>query len=186
MSENSKPEYRENPDPQQKHRLTMRIDNAPGQFDWIHGTMQFNVENTECLPPPKENPGGHTSPVPVRMIPFELERQPDGEYTAAVFTDGMIDEDYYDRGVCRWKLLNVQVQLKATGAEEETLFMADLFQDELMAGQAKTLYYWKNRYPREDGFDSFPASGQGDLSQVPADKQEEFFSISLTAKEATP
>jgi hypothetical protein len=186
MSDKPKPEYRENPDPQQTNRLTMRIDNAPGEFKSIHGFMQFDVANRECLPPPDSNPGGHTSPVPTRSIPFELERQPDGGYTATVFTDGMIDEDYHGRGVCQWKLVNVQVQLQATGAEGETLFMADLYGDELVAGKTKALHYWKGGYPREEGFDSFPDSGKAEAEEFKPELRNELFTITLASKEMKP
>ena len=186
MNDIPKPEYRKNPAPQQTHRLTMRIEDAPGEFTSILGFMQFDVVNKECLPPPSSNPGGHTSPVPTRSIPFDLERLPDGEYAGTVFTDGMVDEDYHGRGVCQWKLANVQVQLKATGGEDETLFMADLSGKDLSTGQAKTLYYWKARYPREEGFDNFPESGHTTLAKVPADKHGEYFSVIMNAKEATP
>ncbi|MCF7221655.1 hypothetical protein [Marilutibacter chinensis] len=185
----SKPEYRENPDPQHKRRLRVRIENAPGAFGWVHGTMQFNVDNTECLPPPKDNPGGHTSPVPMQMIPFELVRESDGEYVATVFTDGMIDEDYHGRGVCHWKLLNVQVQLKATGADSETLFMADMFGRELAAGEEKTIYYTKQSYPRhpETKLEKPFSSGQTDRSKMASYlTDDDTFTITLTTQEATP
>lgn len=184
-----KPEYRENPDPQHKRRLRVRIDNAPGEFGWVHGTMQFNVDNTECLPPPKDNPGGYPSPVPMRMIPFELARQADGEYTATVFTDGMIDEDYHGRGVCHWKLLNIQVQLKASGADSETLFMANLFQDELVAEQEKTLFYTKSSYPRnpDTKLDHPINPGQADRSRMASYlKDDDLFRIVLSSQEVTP
>lgn len=181
------PVYRENPSPQHTRRLTMRIDNAPGEFGWVHGSMQFNVDNTECLPPPKDNPGGHASPVPMRMIPFELVRQPDGDYEATVFTDGMVDEDYHGRGVCHWKLLNVQVQLKATGAGNETLFMADMFDEELAAGREKTIYYTRNSYPRhpETKLEQPTSSGQPDRSKMASYlKDGDLFTITLIPQEA--
>lgn len=183
-------EYRQNPRPSQVHRLEMRIEDAPGDFGWIQGFMQFDVVNRQCLPPPRENAGGYSSPIPTRSIPFELQRQPDGGYTGTVFTDGMVDEDYHGHGVCEWRLVNVQVQLKATGAPEETLFMADLFGDELESAlgskQGKTLYYWRERYPREEGFDDYPESGQTDLDSVPDDRRDEFFPVVLQIRDTAP
>lgn len=178
--------YKQNPNPRQRYDVTMTLADAPGAFESINGFMQFDVVNKECLPPPDSNPGGYTSPVPTRSIPFNLEPSPNGGYTGAVFTDGMIDEDYHGRGVCHWELVNVQVQLKATGSESETLFMADFYGKELSAGQSKTIYYWKRRYPQEQGFDDYPESGRIDLGQVPAEKLHEFFSITFSIREATP
>lgn len=184
MNAKPKPEYRENPSPQQAYQVTMAINDAPGEFGWIQGFVQYDVVNRECLPPPKENPGGTQSPLPTRSIPFALQRTADGGYTGTVFTDAMVDEDYHGRGVCRWALKNVQVQLKATGAKPETLFMADLYGEELLAHETKALHYWKARYPQEVGFDDYPESGRTSLDKIAENDRSEFFEITLTARRA--
>ena len=181
-------EYRQNPRPSHVHRLEMRIEDAPGDFGWIQGFMQFDVVNRQCLPPPRENAGGYSSPIPTRSIPFELQRQPDGGYTGTVFTDGMVDEDYHGHGVCEWRLVNVQVQLKATGAPEETLFMADLFGDELAMGSAKTIHYIRESYPRhpDSRLDEPLSSGQTDRSQMaPEVTAENLFKIVMASQPVT-
>jgi len=189
MNTQTKPEHRENPSPEQAYRLTMRIDGEPGEFGWIRGFVQYDVVNRECLPPPKENPGGYQSPVPTRSVPFGLERLPDGEYVGTVFVDGMMDEDYHGRGICRWALKNVQVQLRATGAKNETLFMADLYGGELLAGQAKKIHYSKRSYPRhpDSTLDEPLSSGQTDRSRMASYlTDEDLFTIILSAQEAAP
>lgn len=185
MNNEARPEYRENPSPRQAYRLTMQIDDAPGEFAWIHGFMQYDVVNRECLPPPKDNPGGRSSPVPTRSPQFVLEQVSPGEYTGIVYADGMIDEDYHGRGVCRWALQNVQVQLKATGAEAETLFMADLHGEEVLAGRPKTIYYWKGGYP-EAGIREFPDSGKTAADGFKPEIRSELFTITLAAEEMAP
>lgn len=184
MNAKPKPEYRENPSPQQAYRFTMTIKDAPGPFGWIRGFVQYDVVNRECLPPPDENPGGTQSPLPTRSVPFDLERLADGDYAGTVFADGMVDEDYHGRGICRWALKNVQVQLKATGAKPETLFMADLYGEDLQANATKTLHYWNGRYPREEGFEDYPESGRLNLGQVAENDRANFFTITLNARRA--
>lgn len=189
MNDKPMPEYKENPTPRQAYRLTMRIDNAPGEFGWIQGFLQYDVVNRDCLPPPKDNPGGYQSPLPTRSIPFGLDRTAEGGYTATVYTDGMVDEDYHGRGVCRWELKNVQVQLKATGQRAETLFMADVYGDELLAGQSKTLHYIKRGYPRhpETTLDEPLSSGQTDRSQMASYlTDDDLFTITLASEEVAP
>jgi hypothetical protein len=61
-----------------------------------------------------------------RMFEFELTRVSDVEYTGTVYADGILDEDYYGRGICRWQLTQARVQLKATGVPRETLFSASI------------------------------------------------------------
>ncbi|WP_052338331.1 hypothetical protein [Luteimonas huabeiensis] len=162
----------------------MRIDDAPGEFGWMVGRMQFDVTNRECPPPPKENPGGTSSPVPTYSILFELVRQPDGTYAGQFFTDGMIDEDDYGRGVCRWALTNLQVQMRATGAEGETLFISNFVGDEIEGGQTeKSFYYWSRRYPRSR-IDNYPASGSPSPEDFGADVRNQLFKITLAIEGA--
>lgn len=185
MNKEAKPTYRENPDPRQVRGVEVRVAGAPGAFQDVGGTMQFNVVNTDCLPPPDANPGGHTSPVPMHMIPFELFQGEDGVYRSTVFMDGMLDEDYHGRGVCRWKLVNVQVGLKATGAPGETLFMADLPGAELVPGAQRVITYLKAGYPRhpettlEDPFSSGNVQPAGAAPLV----DDAHFSITLDVTE---
>ena len=94
--------------------------------------------------------------------------------------DGMVDADYHGRGVCRWKLIQAQVQLQAPGAQGGTRFVAKLNGDEVSQGTAKAIHYWKARYPSEPGADSYRDYGQLDLQKVPADQREEFFNLVLT------
>ena len=181
MTEQTRPDYRENPDPRQTFRLEVRTENAPGDFGFVRGSMQFNVANVECLPPPDSNPGGHTSPVPMRMIPFDLARRHDGAYEATVFTDGMVDEDYHGRGVCHWQLANVQVQLKATGSAHETLFLANLSGEDVRAGQQRVLSYLKASYPRhpDDTLDEPVAIGHAKRDAGAPLADEDLFTVAL-------
>lgn len=183
------PEYRENPTPQRAHRVTMTIEGAPGKFGMIVGFVQYDVANTECLPPPKDNPGGRSAPVPTRSLQFAMDRISSSEYTGVVYVDGMIDEDYHGRGVCRWELRNVQVQMKATGRDGETLFMADLDGEDLRAGATKTLYYSKASYPRhpESKLDEPLNSGQADRSRMASWLADgDIFTVTLAAGLVSP
>lgn len=187
MNATPRPDYRENPRPQQAYRLTMTIENAPGPFKIIASAAQYDVVNTECLPAPKENAGGRSSPVPTNDIPFELTRVSENQYVGVVHLDGMIDEDYHGRGVCRWELIQAQVQLKATGAGDETRFIASMSRrdDAFRFGQAKKLYYWKGRYPQSDTRD-FPSFGETDPATYKPDIRNDLFAITLEVEEATP
>lgn len=184
MNSQSNPQFTENPTPRQAYRLTLRIEGAPGPLEVVSSAAQYDVVNHECLPPPKDNPGGHTSPVPTHDIPFRLERVSDSEYAGVFYTDGMVDAEYHGRGVCRWELIQAQVQLRAPGAEGDTHFVAKLNGDELPQGAPKAFHYWKARYPKEAGSEGYRDFGQPDLQKVPADQRDDFFGIVLTAKEA--
>lgn len=191
VGEKQMPEYKENKNPERAFRLTMRIDNAPGPLKVMVSASQYDVVNRECLPPPKNNPGGHLSPVPTNDIPFELARISDNEYTGVVYADGMIDEDYHGRGVCRWSLIQAQVQLKATGAENETRFIASLSRnhDEFGSGRPKILHYVRKSYPvhPESKINDFPDFGQSDRSRMAIGlTDDDLFTITLAAMEVVP
>ena len=188
MTEQSSPDYRENPHPRQTYRLEMRLENEPGEFGYVADSLQFNVGNTGCLPPPDSNPGGHTSPVPMHMIPLDVARRDDGVYEATVFTDGMMDEDYHGRGVCHWSLVNVQVRLKATGAEGETLFIAHQDGDDAVAGGHVELFFLKDAYPRhpESTLDDPLLIGRAGRASMAHLGDEELFKVTLSVSEPTP
>jgi hypothetical protein len=184
MNNQASPQFAENPSPRQAYRLTLRIEGAPGPLEVVSSAAQYDVVNHECLPPPKENPGGHSSPVPTHDIPFRLERVSDSEYAGVFYTDGMVDAEYHGRGVCRWELIQAQVQLRAPGEEGDTRFVAKIAGDELPQGMPKAFHYWKARYPKETGSEGYRDFGQPDLQKVPAEQRDDFFGIVLTAKEA--
>ena len=74
-----------NPQPKQAYRITMRIDNAPGPFAKMLGLAQFDVVNTECLRPPKDNPGGYSSPVPTDAAEIPLTQVNDNTWSGVVY-----------------------------------------------------------------------------------------------------
>lgn len=176
-----RPRYKENNNPVQAYRLRMHIHDAPGPLKVTASATQHDVVTPECLPPPNANPGGHLSPIPTNDIPFQLERLSEAEYTGVFYMDGMIDEDYHGRGICRWELIQVQVQLKASGAEGETRFIVSLDKDELSGGGSKTVYYWKGGYPRSS-MDDFPDYGVTSVEDIREGLRGDLFSVTITAE----
>ncbi|MCF7221662.1 hypothetical protein [Marilutibacter chinensis] len=181
LSDKPQPEYRESANPQHAYRPTMRIDDALGPFRIMVGAAQYDVVNRECLPPPKENPGGRSSPVPTYDIPFELAEVFDGLCTGVVYRDGMVDEDCHGRGVCRWD--PAQVRLKATGAEDETKFIASLSGEELQSGASTTVHYWKGGYPASK-IENYPDHGGSSAEGYKPEMRGQLFTITLAPEEA--
>lgn len=181
------PDFKQNPNPKQRYQLILTIANAPGPFASVEGFMQFDVKTPECLPPPKEN-DGHLWPTPTETIPFAWTRISDTEYTGEVFIDGMIDEDYYGRGVCRWELIQARAALKATGAKRETQFVPNIYPENIKAGQFVSTYMLKADYPRHPETESEdPVSfGLNDRSKMTHLKDDEIFTITLTPKAIAP
>lgn len=182
-----------NPDPTQAYWITLRIDNAPGDFKYVKGGAQYDVVNEdEC---------GRTHPMtglPARMTSLEdmqLTRISDTEYRGLVYADYMQDEDYYGRGVCRWQLTGANATLKATGAHEETRFFADIDGSAVLSGAPRTLYHARHLFPRARPTDEYPSvpwvddhasTGHRDPSVIVAAVRAKAFTVTMTAEEIAP
>jgi hypothetical protein len=181
------PDFKQNPQPKQVYQLTMTIADAPGPFASVEGFMQFDVSTRECLPPSSEN-GGHLWPLPTHNIPIIWTRVSDTEYTGLVYIDGMIDEDYYGLGVCRWKLIQARADMKASQLKGETRFMPNIHPDKLQAQQPEITYLVKTSYVRDpDTILENPVSfGQTDRLKMSHLRDDEMFTVTLTPKAVTP
>ncbi len=159
--------HRHNPDPKQAYRITMTIKDAPGPFEWMRPIAHYDVTNRECLSPPRDNPGGRSAPVPTAPTDFEMKQTGDGVYTGVVYADLMMDEDYTGNGVCHWEMTSIVVQMKATGAEGDTLFTPAIPGRKLAPGSAEKVYFNKIAYPRLESsrLDQPVSTGQSDRSR---------------------
>jgi hypothetical protein len=181
-------DVKERPNPKDAYRIVMTIENAPGPFAFVEGAAQYDVTNdNECG---RINRVAGTISRITTNPPIQWEKRSDTEYVATVYTDLMIDDDYYGRGVCHWEFTEARGRLKATGAEIETVFVPGISAEQIRAGQAVTSYFWNQSYPADrpppsngQGFSDF---GQKDLETVPINKKGEFFSITLTPSRMTP
>ena len=181
-------EHTVNPQPTQAYQITMTLADAPGPFASMLGLVQYDVVNQECLSPPKDNPGGAGMHL-TRDVEFELTRVSDVQYTGTVYADGILDEDYYGRGICRWQLTQARVHLKATGAEEETLFSASMSAKPLLAEKTEDLFYLKKSYPRhpETVGEDHVSFGQSDIKNLPPQfTEKDFFTITIASKRTEP
>lgn len=181
----SKPdiEIKERQNPKQAYQVVMTIENAPGPFGLIEGSAQYDVANhKEC---------GYIDPVSETISrinthpPIEWKPTGNGQYITTVYADLMQDEDYYGRGICRWKFTAASALMRATGAETETRFLPGISAEEIMAGTPLTLYFWKGGYPKES-MDDYADFGYSDPNKFKAELRDELFTITMTPKDAQP
>lgn len=187
-----RPAYRRNPAPRQAYRITMTIGNAPGPFAHMRALAHHDVVTPECLPPPDDVPGGYTSPVPTAPVEIPLQPIANGTWSAVVYADQMLDEDYHGRGVCSWQMTGFVVQMKATGAAQETLFAPSYSIAKLLAGEPETVYFNKMSYPHfpdaePSEYESVDTGSSDRFRFGPGLRDEDLFTVTFTArKEATP
>ncbi|WP_115554539.1 hypothetical protein [Xanthomonas arboricola] len=178
------PVYRKNPNPTQAYRITMTIEDAPGPFAWISGTAFYQMTNhKQCTP--IEPIAGVWSKSDEDGIPIHFERLDASTYTGTIYADGMVDADYYAKGVCRWELTSVDVSLKATGKHEETRFQPGLYKDKLLSGTPSATYFWSGGYPNDE-MSNYPDSGHSDPSQFKEELRKQLFKVTLIARKDSP
>ncbi len=172
-----------NPNPRRAYEIRVTLANAPGPFAVVEGTAQFDVINAaQCG---KLQPLSGAVPTIASHEPFALSRVSDTEYVGTIHTDAILDQDYYGRGVCRWALTEARVRLRAHAGQAGTRFVAGLPAQQIIAAGSKTRYFWKGYYPSYEQRE-FGDFGSEHLQAVSADKRDEFFTITLTARETTP
>lgn len=177
-----------NPAPTQAYEIRLTLANASdlssaadgkSPFTVIEGTVQFDASNgARCG---KSNAlSGHV-PTLSSHETFRLSRISPTEYVGTVYADMLIDEDYHGRGVCHWALTEARVALRARADIADTRFVAGLPAKKVLAGGTEARYFWKGYYPRfENGQHS--DYGRSQLDAVPADKVNEFFTVTLTSR----
>lgn len=178
------PVYQKNPHPTQAFRITLTIEDAPGPFEWISGTAFYQMTNhKQCTP--IEPIAGVWSKSDEDGIPINFERRDASTYDATIYADGMVNADYYGKGVCEFELDGVGISLKATGGKNETRFQPALFKKEIHSSTPKVTYFWKGRYPKAD-MENFPDGGETSKDRFNDAAKNNLFKVTLAVEEVNP
>lgn len=177
-TDTTNPRTHTNPHPKVRYDITLTIENAPGPFDSVEGSLQYDVTNN-CVP--------MTGPVwnRMRMAPrafpkIVFHKISENLYQSEVYADYFEDEDYFGLGACHWSLTAVFTSLRIN----KLSFDPYLLSNKLLAQQPVTTYYWRQRY--FDNATEGSAWGVSSISKFPPELQGNVFSIMLTPKEASP
>jgi hypothetical protein len=170
------PDIKQNPNPKQRYDITLKIDHAPGPFDSVTGSLDYQVSNGRCVP---LTPGSGATIVPNEHIPFTLTRVDDDVYKGTLYTDRFLDEDYYGLGVCQWEFVAVGIELKIGKVD----FSPSLFLKDIKAGKPVATYFSRNMYARAGEISDAPLTDTGRLSREEYKDPSNTFSATLTAQE---
>jgi len=148
--------------------------------------MQYQIVNMDCLPPAEYFSGVQTTPIST-SLPIKLKKTDSGTYQGRVALDGLVEGDYFGHGVCRFMAIGPSVRFKATGAADDTRFVASV-DAEAMGGTTKfTSYYPNAHYPRDKEIASYPDHGESSPDKYVEHLRDELFSITIaTARTAQP
>ncbi|MFC6839679.1 hypothetical protein [Xanthomonas theicola] len=179
------PVYRKNPQPTQAYRITMTIEDAPGPFAHVSGTAFYDMTNHVQCTPINEPLLGMSTKQKEDVIPIHFQKIDETTYVGTIYADGMVDADYYGKGVCRFELTGVGIALKATGKHDETRFEPALFKKEIYSPEPKVTYFWKGRYPKVD-MDDFPDSGRTSVDDFNETARHNIFKVTLSSHKESP
>jgi hypothetical protein len=173
--------YRRNPNPKQRYDITMAIADAPGPFESVQWYANYEAPNCLFI---LDRFAGVTSRPSYRM-PVHFRKVDGSIYVGTVHLDAMLDEDYFGDGVCHWELRGTSVSLKATGSKGETDFLPGMQLNEVLAGESKSTYFWRGRYPRSTAND-FPDFGEPNIDEFRPGIRDNLFTITFSSKEVQP
>lgn len=176
--QNKEPLRKLNPNPQHAYQVKVSLKNPPGDFQQITGGVGFDVENPACG---KHHPISGIVPSISSYESIVLSKVSEYEYTGVFYSDMILDGDYYGRGVCKWKLSSVSARFSNKVDTLTSGYSIFLIENSIQNQNTNTRYYW-NGYYRPADLPSFIDSGHKDLAQVPENRKNEFFSITISAK----
>jgi hypothetical protein len=174
--------YKRNPHPKQAYQITLTLADAPGPFESIEGFVNYEAPNCVYM---LDRIAGVPA-TPEHGFSVEFTKVDETTYLGKVYADAMIDEDYFGKGICRWKLASSNVQLKATGAQDETNFIADISGDQLIALQSEKTYFLKEFYPKTELAGSSDFGIEDPAKRNPSIPESGWFTVALTTKAVTP
>lgn len=181
-SSEARPVFKTNSGANDNYEIALNFDNAPGEFESIKGYAQYSVINHSCLPAPR-GASGMPASIPMVVRPFTFIAAPEGQLLGKVQTDLMSDEDYYGRGVCRWQLQEVRVDVRANESEGMTEFVSSLSAEALTHGKATATYHQRRLYPGQVNTTGKKSFGQQDKSKLsPSISDRDLFIVTISPR----
>ncbi|WP_139179011.1 MULTISPECIES: hypothetical protein [Lysobacter] len=175
------PTYDKNPTPKQRYDVTVVIENAPGPFAVVHGAVQYDIANMDCLPPAESFSGAQTTPIST-FVPIVLKRVNDTTFEGQFALDELVDGDYFGRGICHFKPIGPSFSLKASQAAGDTKFVASRWANELEQADQLTTYYWRASYPRHAKIEDYSDLGSSSPDEYKESVRSELFSVSVRTR----
>lgn len=170
--------YRVNPAPKEGFEVEFEIHDAPGPFAEFGGNAHYQSFNCNYV----TSEWAGTRSEPTKMVPLAGTKLNTNRFVVTAHRDGLLDEDYYGTGVCKWSLIGVTVGFRATGAKEDTDYVVDLGSKEFEPGTMFNQYFWKGDYPRLPGAGDTSNSGRRDPEGFGPTHRGNLFFISAKVK----
>ena len=170
-----------NPSPMKAYDIRVVLKDPPGPFAEVVAAAQYDVANAaECGEP---QPLSGAIPRISSSEPIELTKLSETEYTARVYVDRILDEDYYGRGTCRWELVEARVALTGSADSTATTYVTALTADAIIQQSFDKIFFSSIHYPRVD-IENYTNFGRKTLNGVADHMKGTFFEVEMSATEA--
>ena len=170
-----------NPPPMKAYDIRVVLKDPPGPFAEAVAAAQYDVANaTECGDP---QPMSGAIPRISSSEPIELTKLSETEYTARVYVDRILDEDYYGRGTCRWELVEARVALTGSADSTATTYVTALTADAIIQQSFDKIFFSSIHYPGVD-IEDYTNFGRKTLNGVADHMKGKFFEVEMSATEA--
>lgn len=136
-----------NPQPKRAYRLIATVENAPGPLVVKDGWANFVADNCSYTLNRLEGVDAH----PDVNLPVAFAADGQGRFVGTVYLDAMLDEAYYGRDVCRWKLKTAVVVLKPPSDKPTYQFGPAWFGTDIEQGVERQTLFFKSDYSDPPG-----------------------------------
>lgn len=100
------PDVKLNPSPKERYEIALTIESPPGPVRIGDAWAQMDVENPECMPLADRIAG--IKPDSTSLQSLSLKPVGDNTYVGYVYADYYLEEDYYEQGICAWKITTIR------------------------------------------------------------------------------
>jgi len=169
---------KKSPNPVKRYEVTAEVSDAPGPWDAVTARAFFDIVNRDSVPRSSFT-GAQNGPN--RGYPIEMKQVGEKIWRGYFYRDFLQDEDYFKLGVCHWDVTGVGAGFIA----QRIHFSASRMLDGLLKNGPQTTYFKKKAYGEAKFEEGMAPDYSADDPEV-TQHLDEFFSITVTVKEAVP
>ena len=173
--------FRVNPSPKQVFEVEFEIHDAPGPLKAVRGSVGYDATQApHCTF--VTNAWAGTWGTPFKGLSLPVTPVGSHRFVMTVALDGMVDEDYYGKGLCRWAMVGAGAGFAASEAKEDTVYGVSLDAKEFVDGATYRQYFWKGDYPRLPGAADTSSAGDRSPEGFGPTHRNNLFSITAKVK----
>ena len=168
-----------NPHPKHAFQVDVTLDHPPGDFQEVSAAVLYDVENLECG---RVHPMTGSVPRMSSSESFKLNKISKDRYSGIFYSDMILDGDYFNQGLCKWKMSAVSVAFYNSAKDITSGYSLLLEIVEDQAEASNTHYYWNGHYQPSGTLPRFISGGHQKLNDDQKARIEQYFRISAAEK----